>query len=49
MAWLIANWRDVLLAVVAIDSALIPLFPKAGILATIKNILSSLVGSPPAA
>lgn len=42
MAWLIANWMQVVVAVLAIDSALIPLFPAAGILVTIKNLLSGV-------
>jgi len=42
MAWLLANWQTLLLAVLAIDSALIPLFPQAGILGTIKNALSGV-------
>jgi hypothetical protein len=45
MAWLVANWRDVLLAVLAVDAALIPLFPNAGILATIQKFLSSATSS----
>ena len=42
MAWLIANWQTVLLAVLGVDAALIPLFPSAGILVTIKNLLSGI-------
>lgn len=42
MAWLLANWQALLLAVLAIDSALIPLFPNAGILGSIKNALSGV-------
>ncbi len=40
MTWLMANWKDVVLALLAIDTALIPLFPKAGILGTIKGWLT---------
>jgi hypothetical protein len=43
MQWLVANWQSVLLAVLAIDAALIPLFPKAGFLIAIKNFLSGVV------
>lgn len=43
MVWLSAHWKDVLLAVLAIDSALIPLFPQAGILGKIKDALSGFV------
>lgn len=42
MTWLAANWQSVLLAVLAIDAALIPLFPSTGILVTIKNLLTGL-------
>ena len=42
MAWLSANWQAVLLALLAVDAALIPLFPKAGVLVTIKNFISGL-------
>lgn len=40
MSWLIANWKDLVLALLAVDTALIPLFPKAGILGTIKTWLT---------
>ena len=49
LAWVQANWQAVLLAVLAIDSALIPLFPSEGFLVTIKNLLSSVGPKPPAA
>jgi hypothetical protein len=39
LAWLMANWMQVLVALLAVDAALIPLFPNAGILVTIKNFL----------
>lgn len=42
MAWFVANWQVVVLAVLAVDAALIPLFPNAGILAKIKDLLSPL-------
>lgn len=42
MAWLSANWQNVLVAILAIDAALIPLFPKVGILVSIKNFLSGM-------
>lgn len=48
IAWISSNWQPVVLAILAIDAALIPLFPKAGFLGTIKNFLSSL-GAKPAA
>jgi len=46
MSWLAANWQQLLLAILAIDAALIPLFPKAGFLVSIKNLLSNF--KPPA-
>ena len=42
MAWLAANWMQVVVAVLAIDSALIPIFPNAGLLVAIKNFLSGV-------
>jgi hypothetical protein len=42
IAWLSANWSQLLVAILAIDAAVIPLFPQAGFLVTIKNILSSI-------
>ena len=47
IAWIVANWQQVVLAVLAVDSALIPLFPKAGILGSIKAALSKV--APPSA
>jgi len=41
--WIVANWQPVLLAILGIDAALIPLFPNAGILGSIKSFLSSFV------
>lgn len=40
--WVVANWQQVLLAVLAIDAALIPLFPNAGILGKIKEVLTQV-------
>lgn len=42
MAWLAANWMQVVVAILAIDSALIPLFPSVGIFVSIKNFLSGV-------
>lgn len=42
LSWIVANWQNLLLAILAIDAALIPLFPNSGLLVTIKNILSGL-------
>lgn len=41
-AWLVANWQNLVLALLAIDAALIPLFPKLGILISIKNFLTGV-------
>lgn len=40
ISWLSANWQPALLALIAIDAALIPVFPNAGILKTISTYLS---------
>jgi hypothetical protein len=42
MQWLAANYLQLIVAILAIDSALIPIFPKLGLLGTIKNWLSPL-------
>lgn len=42
MVWLSANWMQLLVAILAIDSALVPLFPSAGILVKIKEVLSGI-------
>lgn len=42
MAWLAANWMQIVVAVLAIDSALIPIFPSVGILVSIKNFLAGV-------
>lgn len=42
MAWLAANWMNIVVALLAIDAALIPLFPQVGILVTIKNFLAGV-------
>lgn len=46
MAWLIQNWMEVVVAILAIDAALIPLFPNAGFLVVIKNILTGVAPKP---
>ncbi len=43
MAWILAHGKDVVLALLAIDAALLPLFPASGLLAKIRDVLSSLV------
>lgn len=41
ISWLLANWMQVVVSLLAIDAALIPIFPNAGILKTIQSYLSS--------
>lgn len=40
-SWLVLHWRDLLDALIAIDVALIPIFPNAGVLGKIKSWLSA--------
>ena len=40
ISWLSANWQPLVIALLAIDAALIPLFPNAGILKTISTYLN---------
>lgn len=42
LAWLAANWVQLVVCILAIDSALMPIFPNAGILGVIKQALSSV-------
>lgn len=42
MAWLIANWQPLVIALLAIDAALIPIFPSVPLLVMIKNLLSGI-------
>lgn len=49
LAWLSANWQQVILWLVAVDSVLMSIFPQVGIFAVIKNFLSGLVPAVPAA
>lgn len=44
--FLSAHYKDIILAILAIDAALLPIFPSAGILVSIKNVLSGLVSKP---
>lgn len=41
--YVVSNWpsiQAVIVAILAVDAALIPIFPNAGLLVTIKNLLS---------
>lgn len=42
MAWIIAHWKDAVLAILAVDAALLPLFPSNGILLKIKSLLGGV-------
>jgi hypothetical protein len=42
MAWLIAHWVQVVVAILAVDAALIPLFPQVQLLVKIKDVLTSV-------
>lgn len=46
MDWLMAHWMEVLLAVLAIDKALMPLFPNVHLLVVIKDFLSGVTPKP---
>lgn len=40
--YLVAHWQTIVVSLLAIDAALIPLFPNAGILGKIKEVLSDV-------
>lgn len=42
MQWLIANWQSIVVAILAIDAALIPLLPNVPLLVKIKDALSKV-------
>lgn len=42
MSWILAHYKDVVLAILAIDAALIPLLPQVQLLVKIKDFLSKL-------
>ena len=48
-SWLVANWSQLLLSIVAVDQILIGIFPQVPFFGSLKSILSSLAGagSPP--
>lgn len=43
MAWIVAHYKDVVLAILSIDAVLIPILPKVQILVKIKDFLSALI------
>ncbi len=43
LQYLLAHYKDIILAIISVDVALMPLFPAAGILGKIKDFLSKLV------
>lgn len=42
MTWLAANWQTLAITLLAIDTALIRLFPNAGVLKTIQTDLGEI-------
>jgi len=48
ISWLANNWQPIVLAILAVDAALLPLFPNVGILKSIQTFLSALVKKPAA-
>lgn len=42
MAWLVSNWQSIVVALVGIDAILIPIFPNAGLLVTLKGYLEDV-------
>ncbi len=51
-AWIMTNWVQVLVLVLAIDQALIPIFPQVAIFASFAETLKALISGrtpPPAA
>lgn len=42
MTWLAANWKEVILVLIGIDSAIIPIFPNIGLLPKILTWLKAL-------
>jgi len=45
--WVMKNWMQVLVSILAIDAALLPLFPDSGLLKKIKDVLGNFVSQPP--
>lgn len=42
MTWFAAHWQDLAIALLAIDTALIRLFPNAGVLKTVQTDLTMI-------
>lgn len=47
MAWLAANWMQIVVAIVGIDAVLIPIFPQVPFLKSLYDFLSKV--APPKA
>lgn len=47
IAWLSANWMQMLVLLLAIDQGLIGIFPKVAIFGSIGDILKGLIGNKP--
>lgn len=41
LTWVTTNWQAIVVALLAVDAALIPIFPNAGILKTLSGYLTS--------
>lgn len=46
--WISANWVQITVSLLAIDVALIPVFPEVQLLVKIKNVLMGVVPAPKA-
>jgi hypothetical protein len=40
LAYIMNNWQAITVAILAVDAVLIPIFPNAGVLKTIRDALS---------
>lgn len=47
LQFVIANWQNILLLILAVDAALIPLFPQVQILVKLKNLLAAIKNPAP--
>ncbi len=48
IAWLQANWMQILVSLIAVDQVLIAIFPKVAIFGSLMDILKKLSGNAPA-
>lgn len=47
-AWFLANWMQVILALLAVDKVLIGIFPSVALFGSLGSMLQGLIGSGPA-